>query len=167
MATVTRNRRDGVMTVKDGSATPVATVLEFMESDFTYHDPEASEPIAVKNRKGELDHVKKNDPFNGWGSASFTLKYISKNAKSAICAPATSTAVAADLVPDAYPCVNLEYAIYDEDGTTVVETHKLYNVYFDPGKAVFSEGDEFDTLKLEGIMYGKVDAGVRKFSEIV
>ena len=64
MADVVRNRRDGVLTAIDGTAvTPISTEIEFMESDFTYKEPEGSEPIAQKNRKGELDHIKKGDPF--------------------------------------------------------------------------------------------------------
>lgn len=166
MSDVTRNRRDGVLKALDGNTTaPVETEILFMESDFTYSEPEAAEDIAVKNRKGELDHIKAGDPFNGWGRVSFSLKYVDKNIKAAITNPVDSSAIDGDKIPGTKKTVNLEYTIYDEDGSTPVETHKLYNVFFDPGKVVFSEGDEFDTLKAEGVIYGKISGDSRVFTE--
>jgi len=47
-----KNRRDGKLTIVDGtSPTPVETVVEFMESDFTWNEPVANDPIPIKTRK--------------------------------------------------------------------------------------------------------------------
>ncbi len=166
MADVTRNKRDGTLKAVDASVTPVSTTINFAEGDFTYNDPEKAEPIAIKNRQGALDHLKKNDEFNGFGVVSFGFKYVDNNIKDALCNPATTTAVDADGVPASYACVNIEYKILDQDESTEVETHYLYNVWFDPAKTVFSEGDEYSSMSAEGVVFGKVVSGERVFSEV-
>lgn len=168
MANAVRNKRDGSLKIADGTATPIETEITFAEGDFTYNDPEQNEPIVIKNRKGAMDHVKAADEFAGWGRASFSLKYVSDVIKQLMCNPAVTSAVAADGIPTKYKCVNVLYIIVDEDGSTVVETHKLYNVWFDPAKVKFTEGEEFSKLDAEGVIFGKDDgAGGRIFSEVV
>lgn len=164
-----RNKRDGTLSVIDGTpSTPIKSEIQFAEGDFTYNDPEQNEPIVIKNRKGAMDHVKAADEFAGWGNSSFSAKYVSNAIKEKMCNPAVSSAVAADGIPTKYKTVNVEYAIVDEDGTTVVETHKLYNVWFDKAKVKFAEGEESSTLSCEGRIFGKSDgAGGRIFSEVV
>lgn len=164
MADVTRNKRDGELKAVDGTSTE--TTINFAEGDFTYHDPEANEPIPILDRQGTLDHLKKNDKFSGWGTVSFSFKYVDGDIKDALCSPAVTTAVVDDGIPASYKCVNIEYKIYDQDETTEIETHYLYNVWFDAAKAVFSEGDEYSSMSAEGIIFGKDDSGNRVFSEV-
>ena len=167
MADAVRNKRDGRLKVIDGTATtPVETEILFAEGDFTYTDPEQNEPIVIKNRKGGLDHVKAADEFAGWGKVNFSLKYVSNAIKENMCNPAVSSAATTDGIPSRYKCVNVEYKILDEDGTTVVETHKLYNVWFDKAKTKFTEGDEYSKLEAEGVIFGKDNSGTRVFSEV-
>lgn len=154
-----KNRRDGKLTIVDGtSPTPVETVVEFMESDFTWNEPVANDPIPVKTRKGALDHVKRNDMHAGFGSVSFSLKYVDKDIKEALCEPAETTAVANDKIPDRFVCVNLEFELHNEAGA-VEETTTLHNVYFKRGQVVYADGDEYSVLKATGIIFGKYDAG--------
>lgn len=158
MANVVRNRRDAKLTIKDGTGTPQTFTVDLMEADFTYNEPERAELIAQKDRKGNLNHFKRPDPYNGPGKVSFSSRYVSKDIKFKIAGLSIfkTTAVANDGIPASISTMNLEYAIYDEDEITVVETHKLYNVAFDPAKCVFKEGDESDTMSFEGQIMGKV-----------
>jgi hypothetical protein len=158
-----RNKRDGKLKIVDGSITPVTTEILFAEGDMTYNEPEQNEPIVIKDRQGALDHLKKNDEFNGFGTVSFSFKYVDKTNKGLMCSPAANTAIEADGVPDRYPTVNVHYEIYEDD--TLKETIKLYNVYFDPGKVTFSEGDESSTMSAEGTIFGKMDGTTRVFAE--
>jgi len=166
MASVTKNRRDGYLLVKDGAA--AEQEVYFMNSDFSYHEPVKADPIPILNRKGELDHVKKNDPFAGWGTTTFSFKYVNSDIKEALCNPTVSTAVTADKIPDDYPCVTLEYCLLDESGN-LEETHILYNVWFNRGNVVFNDGDEFSTMNGTGTIFGKYDAAAendRLYAEI-
>ncbi|HPH11298.1 MAG TPA: hypothetical protein PKW59_10570 [Thermotogota bacterium] len=165
---ITKNSRDAELNIISGVASASATALAFPEGDFTYNDPEQSEPIAIKNRAGELDHVKANDIFNGFGKCSFSSKYVNKDIKNALCDPDATTAVTNDGIPKEYPTVNIEYELYDPVSGDLEETIKLYNVFFDPGDVVFKEGDEYSILTANGIVFGKYDAGAfgeRLFSE--
>jgi hypothetical protein len=154
MAAVTKNRRDGYLVVKDGAGG--SEEVCFMNSDFTYNDPVAADPIPITNRKGALHHVKENDPFSGWGATSFSFKYVNKDLKEALCNPAVTTAVPDDLIPARYKCVNLEFVLTDQNGE-IEEIHHLYNVYFDRGKCVYNDGDEYSTMSATGTIFGKYD----------
>lgn len=161
-----KNRRDGKLTIVDGtSPTPVETVVEFMESDFTWNEPVANDPIPIKTRKGALDHIKRNDMHAGFGEVSFSLKYVDKDIKEALCEPAETTAVANDKIPDRFVCVNLKFELHNEAGA-VEETTTLHNVYFKRGQVVYADGDEYSVLKATGIIFGKYDVAAdskRKF----
>jgi hypothetical protein len=150
-----KNRRDGVLTVKDGAAN--SQVVTFMESDFTYNEPVEGDPIPIIDRQGYLDHLKLGDPFDGWGQVSFSLKYVNKTIRNALVSPATTTAVTNDQIPSVYKCVNLEFVLYDEAGSPE-EKHTLFNVWFNPGNVRYSEGDEYSTLSATGTIFGKYDA---------
>lgn len=153
-----KNRRDGKLTIKDGTTpTPISTVVEFMESDFSYNEPVANDPIPIKTRKGVLDHVKRNDMHAGFGEVSFSLKYVNIDIKEALCSPSKTTAITADKIPDKYVCVNLVFELMNEAGT-VEETHTLHNCYFKRGQVTYQDGDEYSTLSATGIIFGKYDA---------
>jgi hypothetical protein len=153
-----KNRRDGVLTVIDGTpVTPVEVEVEFLESDFTYNEPVANDPIPIKTRKGALSHVKRNDMHAGFGEVSFSLKYVNNDIKEALCNPANTTAVEADKIPAKCKCVNLQFELYNEAGA-VEETHVLHNCYFKRGQVVYQDGDEYSTQKATGIIFGKYDA---------
>lgn len=160
-----KNKRDGKLTIIDGNSTPIETEVNFAEGDLTFNEPEKAEPIAIKNRQGELDHLKSSDAFNGWGKISFTAKYVDKNIKERATNPADVTAVEADGIPIEYPTVNVKYEIYD-DTNTVAETYTFFNVFFDPGKCTFNEGDEASTMNYEGIIFGKTNGSKRIFFEV-
>jgi len=166
MSSVVRNKRDGVLKIIDGDG--LTTVISFAEGDFTYNEPEKAEPIPVLERKGDLRHLKRNDPFSGWGKVSFSFKYVDYAIKKLLNPPAAkTTAIEADMVTDRYPCVKVVYEIYDD--AVVAETHTLYNVWFDPAKSVFTEGEDFSTMNAEGVIFGKYDAGAyghRIFAEV-
>lgn len=167
---VVKNKRDGELSVTCGVATAAVTaVLDFCEGDFAYEDPVEGEPIAILNRIGELDHVKANDPHNGFGKCTFSAKYVNKNIKDKLCTPAATTAVEADGIPSVFTCVNMELALKDEAGD-LEETIYVYNVFFDPGKVVYKDGDNYSTLTAEGYVFGKYDDTAdndRRFSETV
>ncbi len=171
---VTKNRRDGYLDIKDGDTGEQR--VHFMNSDFTYHDPVEAEPIPILDRPGNLDHVKKNDSHSGWGAVTFSFKYVDKDIRDALANIAgttdpytTNTAEAADGIPkDRYGCVNLEFVLLDEDGDPE-ETHKLWNVWFNPGNLVFNDADEASTMSASGIIFGKYDGAARfdrNFTEI-
>jgi len=149
-----KNRRDGILTVKDGGASSIE--VTFMESDFTYNEPVEGDPIAIVDREGYLDHVKEGDPFDGWGQVSFSLKYVDKTIRNALIAPTVTSAVSADNIHSVFKCVNLEFVLYDEAGDAE-EKHTLYNVWFNPGNVRYSDGDEFSTLSAQGTIFGKYD----------
>ncbi len=149
---VTKNKRDGVLTIVNGAG--LREEVLFSEGGFTYNEPEEAEPIAVQDRIGYLNHMKANDLFNGWGRTSFSFKYVDKDVKDALCTPATATSISADGVPVDYPTVNIEYMLKDNDEENE-EAHMLHNVWFDPAKCVFTEGDDFSTMSAEGVIFGK------------
>ena len=149
---VTKNKRDGMLTIVDGAGT--RTEVLFSEGGFTYNEPEEAEPIPIQDRIGFLHHMKANDFFNGWGRTSFSFKYADKDVKDALCDPAAISAITADGVPVDYPTVNIEYMLKDNDEENE-EAHMLYNVWFDPAKCVFTEGDEASTMSAEGVIFGK------------
>ncbi len=155
---ITRNKRDCILKIRDGATTPGEKLLKLAEGDFTYNPPEKSEKIFVKNKKGYLDHTKEGDPFNGAGKVSWTDKFKDFSILEAVTNPATTSAVAADLIPAASPTVNLHHGIYDDDGVTLVKVVNIYNVHFDPGKQIYSEGDNYNTIKFAGEILGKYDA---------
>jgi hypothetical protein len=149
-----KNRRDGVLTIKDGGT--ASTEVTFMESDFTYNEPVEGDPIPIIDRKGFLDHLKAGDPFDAWGQVSFSLKYLSKAIRNALIAPTVTTAVSNDQIPNVFKCVNLEFVFYDEAGDPE-EKHTLYNVWFNPGNVKYADGDEYSTLSAQGTIFGKYD----------
>ena len=159
---VTKNRRDGTLTIVDGSVTPVQTLIEFAEGDFTYNEPAMKEPIVIKNRKGELKFLKVDDKFSGFGRVSFSFQYQNKTIRGLLSDPATTSAVAADKIHSNYKTVNLVFVLNNESGAPE-ETHTLYNCRFARGNVKFKEGNEYNTISAEGIIMGKIDAGVRKF----
>ncbi len=162
---VTKNRRDGYLLVKDGNA--AEDEVTFMNSDITFHDPVELEPIPIKDRKGNLDHVKRNDPFGGWGMVSFSFKYVDRDLREKLSEPEESTVVTDDKVPDGYPCVNLEFVLLDESGDPE-EIIYMYNVWFNPGNLVFNDGDESSNMSAQGTIFGKYDASAtnnRRFTK--
>jgi len=159
-----KNRRDGKLVIKDGAAG--SQEVYFMESDFAYNEPVEADPIAILDREGYLDHIKKNDPFDGWGQVSFSLKYVNDTIAAALKSPAATTAVAADGIPSVFPCVNLEFTLYDEAGAAE-EKHTLYNVWFNPGNVRYQDGDEYSKLTATGTLFGKYNAAAEDDREFV
>jgi len=63
----------------------------------------------------------------------------------------------------------MELLLKDEAGDDE-ETIKVYNVFFDPGKVVMKDGDDYSTLACEGYVFGKHDDTAdddRRFSETI
>jgi len=162
---VTKNRRDGTITIVDGSTTPVQTLIEFAEGDFTYNEPPKKEPIVIKNRKGELKYIKPDDNFSGFGKVSFSFKYQNDTIRGLLTNPATTSAVADDKIPTRYKTVNLVIVLLSEAGATE-ETHTLYNCRFAKGNVKFKEGKEYNTISAEGWIMGKVVTGTRTFTNV-
>ncbi len=149
---MTKNRRDGVLVVKDGYENE--TEVCFMNSDFTYHEKPQGEAFPILHRTGALAHLKKGDQHGGFGIVRFSLKYINADIRHALISPLLTTAINLDRIPDAYPCVHLEFRILDSYGE-IEELHNLHNVWFDAGKVIFNEGDDYDSLVGEGVIFGR------------
>ncbi len=152
---VTKNRRDGYLLIRDGLGNEEQ--VYFMNSDLTFNDPAENDPIAILNRPGHLDHIKKNDSFSTWGSVSFSLRYVDKDIRDYLIDPTTSTLTEDDKIPpERYKTVDLIFVLLDESEDEE-EVHEMFNVWFNPGNVVFNEGDEVNTLNASGSILGKYD----------
>ena len=151
MPKITRNLRDGVLTVFDQGANSAAT-LTLDEGDLTW--TEVQNVIEVLDR-GTLDHIRKGD--EAAMDVSFSIKFHDFYTPSAgddgfypyeaikgvnQCSNWTSTRN-----EDVY-CVSLEFQIWNDDDTAVIETIKFFDFYWT--SIEFSEGDEYNTLSVSG-----------------
>lgn len=168
ISTIVKNKRDGVLTIKDGtSTTPNTFVVNFSEGDLRYVPHSQSRPILIKDNQGARSHYKKGDEFEAEGTISFSFKYCDRNARAALtCGTVdstvwTSTAASDSNIPSFYKTVDIEYQIYaDIDAGTKGEIITFTKVWFNPASIQFSEGDEANTLSAEGLILGEITEAV-------
>lgn len=164
ISTIVKNKRDGVLTIKDGTSPTAKTfTVNFSEGDLRIVPHSNSRPILIRDNQGARSHYKKGDEFEAEGTVSFSFKYCDRNAKQALlCGTVdsqawTSTAASDSNIPSFYKTVDIDYQIYtDIDAGTKGEKYAITKVWFNPGSIQFAEGDEANTLSAEGLILGDI-----------
>ena len=79
-STIPKTKRDGVITLLDGTATPVTLEVAYEDGNFTFSDPQQFSELVVMDR-GNFAAVRKQDEQAKTGSFSFHFRQFTDAAE--------------------------------------------------------------------------------------
>lgn len=79
-STIPKTKRDGVITLLDGTATPVTLAVAYEDGNFTFSDPQQFSELVVMDR-GNFAAVRKQDEQAKTGSFSFHFRQFTDAAE--------------------------------------------------------------------------------------
>jgi len=160
-STLPKTRRDGVITLKDATGTPVELIIAYEEGNLTFDTPKAAQTV-IRDR-GTISTVRKGDEepaasgsfsayfrqFTDGAEAGSILDFINKTGNYA---SNISTGTAGTPFVEFY-CINIEYAIdataLGDDAPTTATLSKCVCT------ASFTEGDP-SSFTLNFTSYGAI-----------
>jgi len=142
-----RTIRDGTLTIKDGTGTPLEVTVALEEGDLSWT---ARTPANIINDRGVIDHARKAPDEPMEVSFSCIFQSLSKHASTTPYDALTRTGGASAWVnvladTDVW-AVDLEFVIVDPGGGS--ETLTFSN--FIPEEKSFQEGDPHNTISYSG-----------------
>lgn len=149
----TRNLRDGQITVRDGTATPLEVTLTLEMGDLEFEI--VTENVQVKDR-GNLDHVRPGDQMPSPLSFSVKLDRMHEASSPVTLYNAlTATGAASSWVTvgDAWEpyAVEVEFVVTDPAGGSDDETITFTKVFKESIK--YTEGADFNVVAFSGFNY--------------